>query len=67
MTEKKVRTANRYVTCFVLALTVLLAGAAAVRLPAQEKPVRRRISLRTSDKRTHQTSCKPKSRQNKRR
>jgi hypothetical protein len=40
MTEKKVGTANWYVSCFVLALTMLLAGAAAVRLPAQERLVK---------------------------
>jgi hypothetical protein len=39
MTETKVTKASRSVTCFVVVLTVLFAGTAAVRLPAQEKPV----------------------------
>ena len=40
MTETKVTKASRSVTCFVVVLTVLFAGTAAVRLPAQEKPLR---------------------------
>jgi hypothetical protein len=40
MTEKKATKASWYATCLMLALTMLFAGIAPVRLSAQEKPVK---------------------------